>query len=620
MPKGPGTHLTPVDAQWLMQPSQGRFLGLMTKDDPSKIPDGATPAAINVYHNTGDRVSVRPFGYTQFPSNDPLRSALPGVGSFVVLYRRNGVGVPMYAWNGTLFFYDGVSKVWIVLKTGWTNNDFGFSEFNVNADFSSKFYFGNGVDPFSYWPSDVAYLTSALVGGEVVIPVNSTAGFPAAGTIVIGGTSVTYTGKTLTTFTGAVGTPASANLLPVWQPVIQDAAAPRGNIYLGADNRLFIAGNAFIPGQPVNPQAIYFSAYADASTWSNTVISVTTAAAAGNFNLVEGGGPVTAMVKDEGTLYFFKKNVIYTATLTDALYSLDTLKPFDGKSQMSGAANKRSVTVSANKVIYVTEDHQVMSLARLAYINYPQSAPVSYKIQPTTASFDYSNTASINFKDLTYIACKSDATVPFNDLVLIWNHVEDIWEGIVEGWHVRDWAIYDDGTGQALYFGDASAQNIMQVVKTPTDGPYTLAAVWFSKQHDFGTPELTKDLYAVYVEGYIVGNTQMTVQLLLDEGGFTGTRTTVISGSDQSILFTAPVYNWFGAAPFGELPFGSNPQNDGRRKFRVYLNIGVTAVPFYNAQLVFSSDGENEYWEVLRYGFLVRQDTQPMRPTLYHPF
>lgn len=612
--------MTPADGKWIMEPAEGKFLGLMTKDDPSKIPNGATPLAVNVYHNTGDRVSVRPFGYEQFPATATLQTALPGVGSFVVMFRRDGTGVPMYVCNGTMYWFDGVSSTWNTLATGWSNDDFGFSEFNVNTDQSSKFYFGNAVDAFSYWPSDVGYLTSALVGGEATVNVDTTYGFPASGTIKIGGTSVTYVAKTATTFTGCVGTPASATDLPVWQPIVQDAVAPRGNIYLGADNRLFISGNAYIPGGYVQPQAIFFSTYGDASTWANTVVTASTATGPGVFNLVEGGGPVTAMVKDEGTLYFFKQNVVYAATLTDALYSLDTLKPFDGKSQMSGAATKRSVQVSSDKVIFVTQDRQVVGLQRLPYIDYPQMPPISYPIQPTTAAFDFSETASIVFRDLAYIACKTTSDAPFNDAVLIWNHRENIWEGIVEGWHVRDWAVYNDGGGQALYFADASAQNIFKVIGTPTDGPYPLRAIWYSKQFDFGTPGLTKDLFAVYVEGYLKGYTEMTIQLLLDEGGFTSTRTTTISGGDTAILFASPVTNWFGSTTFGSLPFGSNEENDGRRKFRVYLNIGVTSIPFYNAQLVFSSDGSNEYWEVLRFGFLVRQDTQPMRPTLYHTF
>ena len=71
---------------------------------------------------------------------------------------------------------------------------------------------------------------------------------------------------------------------------------------------------------------------------------------------------MTAMAQDEKIIYLFKKSIIYRATLTDSLYTLQALKPFDGKSQTSGAQNSEGTFVGGNGVIFETPDNQIVSL------------------------------------------------------------------------------------------------------------------------------------------------------------------------------------------------------------------------------------------------------------------
>ena len=54
-------------------------------------------------------------------------------------------------------------------------------------------------------------LTALLSGGETTIAVTDTTAFPSSGSLLIGATTVTYTGKTGTTFTGCASTPSASN-------------------------------------------------------------------------------------------------------------------------------------------------------------------------------------------------------------------------------------------------------------------------------------------------------------------------------------------------------------------------------------------------------------------------
>lgn len=386
----------PVNSKWVIYPPNPNedFIGLLTKDDPSTIPDLAAPNGQNTTPNKGDRISNRNFGFDIFPSTQALSAVTSPSRSLFTFHKRDGEQILIVAQGANLLWFDEASQTYGNLGSSYTSDDFGFAEMNINTDATSFLYFGNAVEDFSRWTGNHTSLTSALVGGEAVIPVTDTTLFPATGTIRIGVTDVTYTGVTATSFTGAVGTPASAIGLPVAQAVQTFAANPKGNIYLAADNRLFIAG---IIGAE---QAIFFSKYADATTYAAAVIvTASTATNPGIFNLVEGGGAVTAMVQDEQSLYFFKNNIIYSATLSDSFYSLVPLKPFDGRSQTTGAATKRCVFVGGNRVFFVSKDNQIFSLQRVETIDYPQMVPISYPIQPTVDSFSFDAMAGCVYRN-----------------------------------------------------------------------------------------------------------------------------------------------------------------------------------------------------------------------------
>ena len=144
--------------------------------------------------------------------------------------------------------------------------------------------------------------------------------------------------------------------------------------------------------------------------------------------------------------------------------------------------------------------------------------------------------------------------------------------------------------------------------------------MYSTKQFSFGAPSMQKELDAIFIEGYIAPNTTITMSLLLDDDGYTGSYNTEFSGTEDAFQFDVITLNTFGVIPFGILQFGANDDTTGLRKFRVYLNKKFLRIPFYNCQLQFGSTGEGQRWEILRYGFLVRQHSQPIRTSLMRNF
>jgi hypothetical protein len=505
-----------------------------------------------------------------------------------------------------------------LITTTTANLEYGWADYNINTDLVSYVYFGNGADPFMRWTGAHTGISTNVTAGDATINVVDAYDFAVTGTIRYCGTTSVYTSKTDTviTLSGTAPVSCAANR-GVAQAVKEYPALPRGNIYLVSNNRIFIAGVTS------TPQAVYFSQYGNAETYLTTLVASSTAGAAGIFNLGEGGGGVTGMAQDEGAVYIFKKNITYRVTLDDSLYTLTPLKPFDGKSQTTGCINRKMIFTGANGTYFVTPDNQIMTLSRVESYDYPQITPISYSIQPTINAFDFGSGGGIFWRQTAYVAAKSSEDAATPDTVLMHNAVTNMWESPIVGWSVSDFAVYDDGDGEALYFGDANTANVYKVTSDPSDNDLAFSASWRSKQFTFSEiipQSQLKEMDSVFVEGYISENTILTVSLLFDEDGSTQKFSTTINGAtDTNFIFSDAPYNIFGLQPFGYMRFGSSDQSN-LKKFRVYLSKDFRAYPFYNAQIEFASESDGQQWEVTAFGFRVRGSTVEEKRTLYKSF
>lgn len=600
-------------AQWF---NFDRFTGWQTKSDPNKVSDGANPQGQNTSINNGDRISIRDIGYEIFPSTDSASSTVGRITSMHTFRKRSGENILMRAHTTVLEWYDENQDAWETLKSGYTEGyEFGFADYNITSDQNSYVYFGNSQQDFSRWTGSHTNLNGAVTAGAGTITVDSTADFPSSGTIVFCGTEVTYSGKNATQFTGAASAPDCDDNKGVAQAVQTYSGNPKGNLYILYDNRLFIGGITS------TPQAVYFSEYGVATNFVGAaLITVSTAANPGIFNLGEGGGPVTAMAQDENALYIFKRSIIYKVTLGDSAYTIAPLKPFDGKSQTTGAVNQKSVFAGGNGIFFITPDNQIMNLTRVDSIDYPQIIPISDIIKPTTDAAVFTSSTGIYWKDKAYISAKTDSTSNINDVVFVYNQRLQAWDSPIVGWNAEDFSIYDGGEGEELYFGHSQNPNTYKVTDGALDDIHGVSANWRSKQFDFGAPYHLKEIENVFIEGYISDNTTLSISLLLDDNGVTQTYTTNLLGTETGYLFNSPSFNLFGFEAFGVERFGSNDDQSGKKKFRVYLNKNFRRVPFYNAQIEFASDGESQEWEVLRYGFQVREHSQPELRSIYRTF
>lgn len=592
------------DGQWFVVE---RFDGYQTKPDPAKISNGANPLGQNTVINDGDRISIREQGI------EILGTATTSDNSVVTLHtfrRRDGEQIIMKTFGSAVQYYEELNSTWEYLISTSTSAEYDFEDYNINSDLRSYTYFGNALDNFSRWTGSHTLLTNAATSGANFIFADDTQDFTDTGHIIYCEQRIEYTAVTDTGF-DVSSSHACAEDRSIAQGHEEFTDYPKGNIYLSANNRLWISGIAS------TTQAVYFSKYGDPTDFVGASLVVDgTDDSPGIFNLGEGGGAVKGMVFDEESIYIFKDSIIYKATLTDTLYTLVPLKSFDGKSQSIGATNNKSTFTSANGVLFITPDKQIMSLSRVADIDSPQITPISEIIKPTVEEAVYASSSGIFWRNKAYITIKADEDSTNNDAILVYNQRLGAWESPIVGWSASDYAIYNDTTGEELYVGSSYSPDVYKVIDEALDNDLGVTANYRTKRFDLNAPHLLKEIENVYIEGYITDNTTLEVSLLLDEDGFSQTYTTEISGTDDTYIYSAQPYNLFGLHPFGYLQFGSSNQ-ESKKKFRVYLNKNLRRTPFYTFQLEFASDGDGEYWEITNYGVKWRIHSQEENGAIY---
>lgn len=585
------------------------FTGYETKADPQKVREGANPIGQNTFINDGDRISIRDFGYEFFPSDGNNETYAGYVSSLHTFRKRNGENIIIFSTDdttsSTLFYYDNDVGSIETLETGYTTGKtFGFADHNTNVDQSSYVYFGNAEESYSRWTGNVAVLSESVTVGTTTLRVDSTTLFPTTGNITYCGQDVAYSAKTATTFTVPTTTITCASGRGVAEQVETFASAPKGNILIVLNTRMFVAGVAS------STQTLFYSKIADATDF--TFSSPRSATDGGVINMPEGGGGITGLAVDEQSLYAFKRSIIKSITFTqdgEDLPVIQPLKPYDGRSQTVGATSQRCIFAGGNGIFFTTPNNEIMNISRVADYDYPQVTPISDIIKPTVNSLSFDNCAGVYWQNKAYFAVRSENSSAKNDTVLVWNTAQRAWESPVIGLNAFDFSISNLGDDEAedLFFGSHTDPNIYKIISEPLDDTFPITANWRSREETFGRPHVTKSFDMAYVEGYITDNTTLNITWYLDEDGYTQSYTTSITGSDLSeYQYSSDSYNLFGFHPFGFQRFGSNDDFSGKKKFRIYFAKGFQRVPFHSVQIEFSSDGENQKWEILRYGYSVR--------------
>lgn len=411
----------------------------------------------------------------------------------------------------------------------------------------------------------------------------------------IGTTDITYTTiSTSTTFEGVTNAPVATDDAAVTQAIEEfPVGAPRGNIFLVLNTRMFMAG------VKVNPQALYHSAIADALDFGFS--SPRAADEGGIIDTPEGGGGIIGMGIQEETIYLLKEDIIKTVTFTQDSLDLPIVKPLIEAPEV-GAVNSLSTFKVDTKLYFAAKDGGIKSVGRIKDVDFVQPKQLSDPIVNFVEGLDFTDSAAIFFKQKAYIACKT-ANSSANDRVIVFNFQKNAWEGVMVGINASSWTIYNG----ELYFGSSFNPVVFKLEDTTRkdDNGAPYASIARFAFNNYGKPENVKQFQTLFAEGYISQNTTLNIKVMYNYQGLLETKQMSLSGTDSQYILEETSYNALGLFALGLNPLAAVTSNvnaatsNDLPKFRVYFPIPVT--PFYELSVEFSSDVAGDDWEILRF-------------------
>lgn len=252
-----------------------------------------------------------------------------------------------------------------------------------------------------------------------------------------------------------------------------------------------------------------------------------------------------------------------------------------------------------NSLVYVSNEQIINSLGLIKNVyTDPQVTNMSDPIRIDIDAYNFTGGQVYYDNYFLYF------TLPAMGIVRIYNVIKKYWEApqvlpISRFYHVT--AV----SGSVLYAHSSLTNESYQMFVGNNDNgnPINAIAAFPYICVLGGAPFQVKNFNKQYTEGYIAGNTNLTLTINYDFGGFSGSYSKIINGSDRQIIFNKITDGSLGQNPLGSQPIGSilniTPQ-PAIPKFRV-----INTFPRQNCfeyQPVYSSNDVDQNWALLRFG------------------
>jgi len=511
--------------------------------------------------------------------------------------------IPMRQRGTTLEYYHSGTNQWesikITLTTGYI---MGFASFTSATDTIDYVYFCDGNINLHRWTGGHTQLNGALAGAEATITVDSTNGFPNSGSIVIGTTTVTYSGKTSTTFTGCVGTPAAADNLAVTDLPIDFSASAgtkaKGNIMVVHNNQLVIANGQFIKASDID----------DFTDWAPASSSLA-------YSKGFSSGNITGLASRNNTLLVFTEKAIYglsytyTSDLTGFQINVDTIENAPG----IGAKYFKGIIQADGEIYYIGADNVIRNLVNSSVSAIYNTGSISENIRNQLGKYNVSSGAAVFYKNKLYFAVRSNES-SVNDVVLVYDFKYSNPSQGKEAWtkyrmFVNDFFVYNGG----LFFSSSGEPNSFRLFQDSDGNEITTddegAISWYYKTplFDFDKPELKFRLKKVVMRGFISYNSQVNINAIYDYGTTSSLEQNFL-GSDSTYV-SIPASVALGESVMGEDTLTSD-EFMGFYPFTYPFDFGI--YDSYNIQLKISGGTRDEKFKLTRLIIYIEQQDDVM--------
>lgn len=575
------------------------FKGYVTKPDPTNTDDRyLTKGSFNVIVNDTEKVTGRK-GYELFGASSTDRNSIE---SEFVWNTSSGTELMLRGLNNTLQVY--AFNAWRDVADGFTTSAFGFPRSSRSGWWSTS----NGQDYLPFVAKDSNIYTWSGAIAEIDSTTSSTITKTGTETwaearintstnkvVIINGTEYTYTGgETTTTLTGVTPDPTGeADGSIAIQKIATDTNKPGSGL---TNDIIEILNNQVYVGDYTSRE-VYVSTSSSLSNFS----TISTPREVGESALFTLDNAPTAFVVQEQTMYISAGKSDWYATKIELQNSgttfIENISVEKLKNAPQQAAQSKDLVANIkNSVVFISHEPTLDELGRVENVNTPQSKPLSDPIKPDFDSYNFTGGDVVYYKNQIFIA------VPAESVVLIYDINNGWWQPPAQ-MPIAKFSVY-----QGKLIGHSSL--VSESYELFKDGVYSDKGNVINMQavftyRNFGDRALLKNFDEFYSEGYISGNTNLTLTLQYDYQGGTSEGEYSIVGSDQDITVGNTVSGSLGYLPLGAGPLGSSMDAEADlKKFRVVH--GMREVNFHEMRAIYSTTDENAQFEILGHGPQVR--------------
>lgn len=345
----------------------------------------------------------------------------------------------------------------------------------------------------------------------------------------------------------------------------------------------------------VSNNIVYFSSAGTATENGFQDFSYSTPREVGEGGLIPLSDLARGFATSEDVLYIFAGNDnIHTVTFEQSSFQvLESVKyPQLSTAIKQGALSQSAIGKIKNAIVYVSNEKAFNQLGFIENIlAKPQNVNLSDPIKLDFLQFNFTDASVFYFNYFIYIA------VPREDIVLIFNIEKGHWESP----QILPISCFSVINGD-LYGHSSAAKQTYKLFEGFSDDGNPIEALALLSYQQFGFPANYKTFNEIFLEGYISPNTTLS---LIVNYEIDGCRTQVIkqlNGFDTQFVCLGGDDRSLGKKNLGDFSLArlATQIDDRPPKFRWIPTL--THFDFYEVQYGFYSNGEDQRWEILRFG------------------
>ena len=506
-----------------------------------------------------------------------------------------------YGDNSKQFYEPTFAEITNILSTSTSSPSRPWSDkLQANKTYLISSNSSNGVN---WWSGAVSKIVSYTSNTITLTQDAILLGFNNTGSILVNGSTYTYTGISGNQLTGVSNiTNNITGYLAIQTFEYQSIQTTlQVDIISNFYNQLFIADKG---------KGILLASQ------SNTIgnFSYSLLRLAGEGIQLVSNEPITCFIPTEDFMWVSTKNTIrkisyslnpQTITLynsqglptgSQTIYYESVLLSPVKRQENYGAISQQATTHINDNICFISFEPTINSLGNIIKQQNTYTGlfnlsliPISESIREDIIKYNFKDSSIKYWRDYLYIS------VPKEGLFLMYKISEQKWESPIYI-PVSSFSIINNEIYGHSYF-NADTYKLF-TGNNDIDTPIPSIAI-FSWQ-DYGKPLTYKNINEIFIQGKMSSNTILNVEIqIYNENGFSSIYKGSIDGKDFVDIGN---YNSIGSDYLGESPVGSSNNIQESENYFFNVKLGISVNDFLQIRYIFSSFSNNQYWEVLRFG------------------